>query len=188
MSDPGSSAAELGIVDGPTGMPPHFDLVLARSDNRTDNIGRIGSFVDHGRGFAEAATAPLRLFKGTLSEGGIRAPAFLNYPGLRQQGRVNDTFLTVMDVLPTFLEIAKTAHPGPVTYNGRQIQGVAGRSFWGVLTGSSETVHGQDAVGWSLRGRGALIRGRYKLTNQPHDGRRAAKTGSRCPPCGTASS
>jgi len=173
MSDHGASAAELGIVDGPTGMPPHFDLVLARSDNRTHNIGRVGSFVDHGRGFAEAATAPLRLFKGTLSEGGIRAPAFLNYPGLRLQGRINDTFLTVMDVLPTFLEIAKTTHPGPVEYNGRQVQAIAGRSFWGVLTGSSEAAHGQsDAAGWSLRGLGALIKGRYKLTSQPRDGRR----------------
>jgi len=172
MSDHGASAAELGIVDGPTGMPPHFDLVLTRSDNRLDNIGRVGSFVDHGRGFAEAATAPFRLFKGTLSEGGIRAAAFLNFPGLRQQGSVNDTFLTVMDVLPTFLDVAKTTHPGPVTYNGRQIQAISGRSFWGVLAGSSEAVHGRDdAVGWSLRGLGALIKGRYKLTNQPHDGR-----------------
>lgn len=172
MSDHGASASELGIVQGPTGMPSHFDRALARSDNSLDNIGRPGSFVDHGRGFAESATAPLRLFKGTLSEGGIRAPAFLHYPGLLQQGEINNTLITVMDVLPTFLEIAETEHPGPVEYGGRKLLPINGRSFWDLLTGNSEIVHGpEDAIGWSLRGRGALIKGHYKLTNQPHDGR-----------------
>jgi arylsulfatase A-like enzyme len=172
MSDHGASASELGIADGPTGMPPHFELALARSDNSYDNIGRAGSFVDHGRGFAEAATAPLRLFKGALSEGGIRAPAFLHYPGLLKQGEINDTFLTVMDVLPTFLELAKTEHPGSVEYGSRLLLPIKGRSFRDLLAGKSEVLHGpEDAIGWSLRGRGALIKGRYKLTNQPLDGR-----------------
>ena len=172
MSDHGASASELGIVQGPTGMPPHFDRALARSDNSLDNIGRPGSFVDHGRGFAESATAPLRLFKGTLSEGGIRAPAFIHYPGLLQQGEINNTLITVMDVLPTLLEIAETEHPGPVEYGGRKLLPIDGRSFRDLLTGNSEIVHGpEDAIGWSLRGRGALIKGHYKLTNQPHDGR-----------------
>ena len=172
MSDHGASASELGIVQGPTRMPPHFDRALARSDNSLDNIGRPGSFVDHGRGFAESATAPLRLFKGTLSEGGIRAPAFIHYPGLLQQGEINNTLITVMDVLPTLLEIAETEHPGPVEYGGRKLLPIDGRSFRDLLTGNSEIVHGpEDAIGWSLRGRGALIKGHYKLTNQPHDGR-----------------
>ena len=172
ISDHGSSAAELGIVDGPTGMPQHFNRALERSDNSFDNIGRRGSFVDHGRGYAEAATAPFRLFKGTLSEGGIRAAAFLHYPVAHRQAGINDTFFTVMDILPTFLELAGTTHPGAVEYNGRQVQAIAGRSFWNVIEGGHETVHGEsDAAGWSLRGRGALIKGRYKLTNQPNDGR-----------------
>jgi arylsulfatase len=173
ISDHGASAAELGIVDGPTGMPKHFDVALERSDNSLDNMGRRGSFVDRGRGFAEAATAPLRLFKGTLGEGGIRAPAFLHYPGIQQQAGINGTFFTAMDILPTFLDLAQTRHPGAAQYNGRQVQAIAGRSFWPHVMGKSQTVHGEDgAAGWSLRGRGALIKGGYKLTNQPRDGRR----------------
>ncbi len=36
------------------------------------SIGRIRSFVDHGLGFGEAATAPLKYFKGQLAKGGMK--------------------------------------------------------------------------------------------------------------------
>ena len=66
----------------------------------------------------------------------------------------------VMDVLPTFLEIAGTEHPGASTYKGREINGIIGRSFWPHLTGESATVHlPTDVAGWEREGFGALIRG-----------------------------
>lgn len=174
MSDHGASAAEIGILDEPSSMAPHFDTLIARRDNSLENFGRPGSFVDHGRGFGEAATAPLRYYKGTLGEGGIRAAAFVRYPDQIAERTINNTFATVMDLLPTFLEIAGTSHPGATSYKGRQIQSVLGRSIWPNLTGNSSTVHGDDnAAGWSGRGAaiggptGAIIKGRFKLTNQP---------------------
>jgi arylsulfatase A-like enzyme len=168
MSDHGASAAEIGIMEGPSSMPPHFNPVIDRHDNSDDNIGRASSFVDHGTGFGEASTAPLRHYKGTLSEGGIRAAAFIHYPAAIEQPSINHTFITVMDVLPTFLELAGTRHPGAGPYNGRQIQSIIGRSFWASVTSEASTVHGDDnAAGWSRNGLGAIIRGRYKLTNQP---------------------
>ncbi len=179
MSDHGASAAEIGILDGPSSMPPHFNRLIAQHDNSLENFGRPGSFVDHGRGFGEAATAPLRYYKGTLGEGGIRAAAFVRYPEQIAQGTINNTFTTVMDLLPTFLEIAGTSRPGATTpgattYKGRQVQSVLGRSLWPNVTGQSSTVHGDDnAAGWAGRGAaiggatGAIIKGRFKLTNQP---------------------
>ena len=177
MSDHGASAAEIGILDGPSSMAESFNAVIAQRDNTLANIGRIGSFVDHGQGFGEAVTAPLKYFKGTLAEGGIRAAAFLHYPGASTRPAINDTFVTVMDLLPTFLEIAGTAHPGAINYNGREIQSIVGRSFWANVTGDASTVHGDDnAAGWSAGPIGAIIKGRYKLTNQPPPGRRMANT------------
>ena len=174
MSDHGASAAEIGILDGPSSMAPHFDTLITQRDNSLENFGRPGSFIDHGRGFGEAATAPLRYYKGTVAEGGIRAAAFVRYPDQIARRKIDNTFATVMDLLPTFLEIAGTSHPGATSYKGREIQSALGRSFWPSLTGSASTVHGDDkAAGWSGRGPvisggiGAIIKGRFKLTNQP---------------------
>jgi arylsulfatase len=171
MSDHGASAAEFGMVEGPSGYPARFDVLLENRDNRIGNMGRRNSFIDHGRGFAEAATAPLKLFKGSLSEGGIRAPAFIYYEGLRRHARIENTFFTAMDILPTFLDLAQTTHPGETVYEGRKVQGSIGQSIWPLLLGKASKVHDEKiAFGWSFRGRGALIRGEYKVTNQPDDG------------------
>ena len=177
MSDHGASAAQIGILDAPSGIAPHFDTLIAQRDNSLENLGRPGSFVDHGRGFGEAATAPLRYYKGTLGEGGIRAAAFVRFPGQIERRTINNTFATVMDLLPTFLDIADSFHPGATSYRGRLIRPILGRSIWPNLTGESLTVHGDDnAAGWAGGGAafdgstgptGAIIKGRFKLTNQP---------------------
>ena len=159
MSDHGAS---------PAGIRRRFPNGLAGNDNSYENFGRMGSFIDHGRGFAEAATAPFRYFKGTLSEGGLRAAAFVRFPESIPGGGVSHELATVMDILPTFLEIAGTAHPGAGDYHGRQINGIRGRSMWSHLKGESAEVHSAtDAAGWTLREAGALVRGSYKAINEP---------------------
>lgn len=167
MSDHGSSGAEIGIMDGPTSMPAHFNTVEESRDNSYENFGKTNSFIDHGRGFAEAVTAPLRFFKGTLAEGGLRSAAFIHYPPEFTEPAINDTFITILDILPTFLDIADAGSPADFALAGRDIQPIAGRSFWPHLKGDEDTVHGNDSVaGWSRGPYGALIRGRFKLVNQ----------------------
>jgi len=166
-SDHGASTAEYGHTIGRVpsqGGPILPDFI----DNRFENWGRPNSFVDHGLGFGEAASAPLEGAKGTFSEGGLRAAGFVYYPAAVSGGAVNDTFMTMMDILPTFLEIAGTEHPGAGEHNGREINGIRGRSFWPHMIGASDTVHlPSDAAGWSQGDRGALIRGGYKIINTP---------------------
>ena len=95
-----------------------------RIDNSLENFGRPGSFIDHGRGFGEAATAPFKHQKGSLDEGGLRAAAFVHYPAAVEAGDVSNAFMTMMDFLPTFLEIAGTEHPGAGPYrDDREING-----------------------------------------------------------------
>ena len=168
-SDNGASTAAYGVVPTAPGVhpaPPGF------IDNRFENWGRPNSFVDHGRGFAEAAHAPLQGYKGAYSEGGLRAVAFVHYPAAVPGGQVNGTFMSMLDILPTFLDIAGSAHPGPGSYRGREINGILGRSFWPHLTGETADVYSpNDSVGWSRGdGGGALIRGDYKLINTPAAG------------------
>jgi arylsulfatase len=165
-SDHGASTGEQGHMDPAPG-PPIPDFI----DNRFENWGRPNSFVDHGPGFGEAATAPFRGYKGTLSEGGLRAAAFLHYPAAISSGEINETFMTIMDVLPTFLEIAGTAHPGAGNYRGREINDIKGRSFWPHLIGERASVHlPTDTAGWAQGDGGALIRGDYKIINLPPGG------------------
>ena len=168
-SDNGASTAAYGIIPTAAGAhpaPPGF------IDNSFENWGRPNSFIDHGRGFAEAATAPLQGYKGTFSEGGLRTTAFVHFPAAVQGDRVNGTLMSMLDILPTFLDIAGTAHPGPGSYRGREINGILGRSFWPHLTGETAEVHAPgDSVGWSRGGGGgALVRGDYKLINTPAAG------------------
>ena len=173
-SDNGASTAAYGIIPTPPGAhpaPPGF------IDNRFENWGRPNSFVDHGRGFAEAASAPLQGYKGTFSEGGLRAAAFVHYPAAVPGGQVNGTFMSMLDVLPTFLDIADSVHPGSGTYRGREINGILGRSFWPHLTGETTAVYSpSDSVGWSRGDGGALIRGDYKIINTPAAGGMGATT------------
>jgi len=177
MSDHGASAAEIGIAGEVTGVPAHFNAHVELRDNTLDNFGHPNSFVDHGRGFGEAASAPLKYFKGSLAEGGIRAPAFVRYPAAVTQPTINNTFVTVMDILPSLLDIAGTTHPGAAEFNGREVQAIVGRSFWPHFAGDAPTVHGEDhAAGWKAGPVGALIRGNYKLTNHPPPGVSAANT------------
>jgi arylsulfatase A-like enzyme len=166
-SDHGASGAEYGVNTGrasPNDAPPA--LLAAVRDNRPENVGRIGSFVDHGKGFGEAATAPLKYYKGNLAEGGLRAAAFIRYPGAIAEPRIDGTYLTFMDILPTFLDIAGSAHPGAGHYKGREIMPILGESFWPWLNGEAQTVHDDaDTAGWSAGNTGAIIRGSYKAIN-----------------------
>jgi arylsulfatase len=167
--DHGASAGEHGVDTGrgPSGGggPTVSDTV----DNRLENFGRPGSFIDHGRGFGEAASAPFKYQKGTIHEGGLRSASFVRYPAAVEGGSVSDTFITMMDILPTFLDIADTEHPGAGPYrDGRTINDIVGRSAWPYLTGRAEVVHTPaDSAGWSG---GALIRGNYKIINRPPPG------------------
>ena len=165
MSDHGASAGQHGVYTGrgpSTGGPTIPDT----RDNSLENFGRPLSFIDHGVGFGEAASAPLKYFKGRLAEGGIRAAALIRYPSVITEPRIDGTFITAMDILPTFLDIAGREHPGAGTYRDREIMPIIGESFWPYLMGESAAVHdAEDAAGWSAGATGAIIRGNYKAIN-----------------------
>lgn len=147
-------------------------------DNSLENIGRSDSFVWYGSRWAQAATAPSRLYKMFSTEGGCRVPLVVK-PVANQNpgGRIVDSFCTVMDFVPTILDYAGLQHPGS-TYKGRQIAPVRGVSWKPFLdamatSGSSvssdiQAIHAEDKVfGWEIAGSGALRKGRYKITYVP---------------------
>lgn len=147
-------------------------------DNSLDNIGRYNSFVWYGGRWAQAATAPSRLYKLFSTQGGCRVPLVVkpaktttnaNTPG----NKISDAFCTVMDILPTLLDYAGLKHPA--TYKNRPVEPVRGKSWKAFLDASAALtqssaweIHGEDHVtGFEVAGSGALRKGRYKITYVP---------------------
>jgi len=135
-------------------------------DNSLDNIGRYNSFVWYGTRWAQAATAPCRLYKMFSTEGGVRVPLVLKTPGAsKEEAEISHEFCTVMDLVPTILDLAGVEHPG--TYDGKPIAPLRGKSMTEYLS-SREQIHSQDKVsGWEIAGSGAIRKGKYKITYVP---------------------
>jgi arylsulfatase len=170
MSDNGAEGAsyEAQPLVG-TSIMKHVDKYY---DNRLENIGRGNSFVWYGCRWAQAATAPSRLYKMHSTEGGCRVPLVVKPPTSSSSARnslITDAFCTVMDIVPTFLEMANVSFPS--TYEGREIAPLRGKSWKPFLdsTASSKTaIHDpQYAVGFEIAGSGAMRRGDWKITFVP---------------------
>ena len=133
-------------------------------DNRLANMGRVGSYVSYGPGWAQATTAPFRLFKSFPTEGGIRTPAIAVLPGGGSaETGLRDAFVSVKDVVPTALELAGVEHPGG-SYRGRPVAALEGASMLAFLRGQTNAVHPDDySMGWELFGRRAVLQGDWKL-------------------------
>ncbi|KAJ3340080.1 hypothetical protein HDU93_007422 [Gonapodya sp. JEL0774] len=139
-------------------------------DNSLSNIGSPTSFVWYGPYWAEAATAPSRLFKGFITEGGTRVPLIVRYPQklqLADDRGISHEFMTVMDILPTILDLAGVAHPG-TTFQGRKVHKPRGKSWVPYLTGRSTYVHDDKTVtGWEIFLMQAVRQGDWKAVFIP---------------------
>ena len=155
MSDNGADAADvLG--------QPRFKDYIASFDNRYENIGADGSYIALGRGWAHASTAPFRLWKMFSTEGAIRVPAIMNFPGKTPAG-TTDSLISVTDLLPTFLELAKVEHPGG-QYQDRSIEIPQGKSILPLLKSPQIQIHDSNKViAHELLRRRALRKGNWKL-------------------------
>ena len=169
LSDNGAEGALIEAV--PVFGPYLMEFIHQHYDNRLENIGRPNSYVWYGPRWAQAATAPSRLYKTHTAEGGIRVVAFLNGAPFARQAQIGGAFATAMDLAPTLLDLAGVDHPGR-SWGGRPIEPMRGRSMLPYLRGEAEAVHDEDvATGWELFGRCAIRRGDWKaLLLPPPDG------------------
>ena len=145
------------------------DWIDENFDNSFENIGKINSYAYLGPHWARASTAPMRMFKGFSSDGGLKVPAIISYPGKLEarSGTFINQFTTVLDLPATFLDIAKTKHPG-TSYKGRQVHPYTGISILPFLNGESEIIHEpDDVVAWELNNSRAVRKGDWKIILLP---------------------
>jgi len=165
MSDNGAAGELLEAM--PFFGPNLREFIAQHYDNSLDNIGRANSYVWYGPRWAQAATAPSRLYKGFTAQGGIHVCAFIRYPPLARQGEIGEALTTVMDVAPTVLDLAGTAHPG-THYRGRNVALLRGRSLLPYLERRSDAAHDpEEAIGWELFGLRAIRQGDWKAVFIP---------------------
>lgn len=80
-------------------------LATLKTNRQLDNTLIVFTSDNGGWGPAKANNGPVRAFKGTMYEGGIRIPAGIAWPGRIKPGQVSEERLQLIDWLPTFLEI-----------------------------------------------------------------------------------
>jgi arylsulfatase len=146
--------------NGPEGntmkMGPPWD------NSKFEDWGKKGTFIQYGAAWAQVSAGPFRMFKGFLSEGGIRAPLIISGRGVRGSGRISDAVSHIMDIPATILNAASVTHPD--SYASKKVAPLQGKSLSPVLTGEHATVRGpSDWLGWELFGNRAIRQDNWKL-------------------------
>ena len=128
--------------------------IAANFDNSAGNIGDRSSYVTLGPSWARATAAPFRDSKSKMSEGGIRVPAFVTYNDLGTG--IDAEFMRVMDLAPTFIELAGGETPGDMT----------GRSLLADWRGDAPAYGPDEAIAGETYNRRYVYRGDWKLLYQ----------------------
>lgn len=106
---------------------------------------------------------PLRGWKGSLYEGGIRVPAFVNWPGHVSAGDVFDRPIHIVDWLPTLIH---AAGGDPARH-----QAAEGIDLWAALLGRSTNLPPR-VMYWKTRSASAVRQGGWKLIERRGGDRR----------------
>ncbi|OAA58922.1 arylsulfatase [Niveomyces insectorum RCEF 264] len=180
LSDNGAEGAAYEAY--PIVQSSMIDHLQKYYNNSIDNLGNRDSFIWYGPRWAQAATAPSRLYKAYTTEGGVRVPFLMKPPveagacpwtqtGAAAPGSITHQFATVMDLVPTILDMAGLRHPAP-TYSGREVVGMRGKSMVPYLSADASsgpvTIHEKDFIqGWETCGRAAVRKGDWKIVFIP---------------------
>jgi arylsulfatase A-like enzyme len=110
-------------------------------------------------GWANAANTPFREHKMWNHEGGIATPLIASWPaGIAARGAWTRETGHVIDLLPTFLELAGAKHPEQ--FKGRALIPLAGKSLVPALQGKPL---GERTLAWEHEGNRAVRVGDWKL-------------------------
>jgi arylsulfatase A-like enzyme len=150
LADNGAEAHQMELYStNPEWIPKNFNNELA-------NIGTKTSYTTLGQGWARATAAPFRDSKSKLAEGGIRVPAFVSLP-TAQQPRIDASFMRVMDLAPTFIELA----------GGERPESMMGRSLLDLWQGGESPYSADEIIAAETYGRRLAQRGEWKALLQP---------------------
>ena len=131
----------------------------------TGITGNADSFDSYEYEWANVSNTPFRWFKHWVHEGGISAPFIAWAPGIIEGGRIVDNPAHIIDIMPTFIDLAGGQYPEE--YNGNQIKPLMGQSLVPVLL--NEPTEWDRILFWEHEGNRALRKGNWKLVSR-YDG------------------
>lgn len=154
MSDNGAAAEDFYHFG------PHVDYIQSNFNNSYEKMGTAESFVSYGPQWAEAGSAPFQRRKGYTREGGLTAPLIIAGAGVAVSGVINKNYLTVMDLAPTFIELAGARYSADSS-----VKPILGESINSLFTGESDSVHDDQYVAAGYHsGRTYLRQGKWKIS------------------------
>ena len=111
--------------------------------------------------WANANNTPFRMFKHWVHEGGIATPFIACLPGTISEGKIVAETGHIIDLMPTFIDIAGGKYPE--NFNGNKIQPMEGISLMPALTGKK--LKRSNPLFWEHEGNRAVRDGDWKLVS-----------------------
>jgi arylsulfatase len=128
-------------------------------------MGTPRSFVSYGPQWAEAGSAPFRYFKSMATEGAVIAPMIISGHGVNSQNKIYNNFISLMDLAPTFYELAEATYPQRL--GDREFFPMKGKSITPIFNDMNRIIHDSTSVFTVEHGeRVILIKDNWKLVNE----------------------
>lgn len=133
----------------------------AEINNQTPDIlpGPMNSYRTYDVAWANAGDTPFRKFKRWTYEGGICTPLIVKWPRVVKAGTICRAPGHVMDLMPTFCELAGADYPQQ--WKGQDVTPCEGNSLVPLLRGEDRQPHGR--LCWEYNGHKAVREGQWKL-------------------------
>ena len=158
MSDNGAAAEDFYHH------PRYGPFIRSKFNEDYKSMGKADSFISYGPQWAEAGSAPFSYFKGYTTQGGMTAPLIISGPAVNRRNEISHGFLSLMDLAPTFYELAGITYPKQ--FLGREIRPLKGESILPFLKAIIGKIHDEDYVFALEHYNYAMLRkGKWKITN-----------------------
>ena len=128
-----------------------------RDDTQPPGLAETYTAVGPSWGWAQ--NTPFRRYKATMYEGGVATPLIVRWPDVVGPNTITNEVGHVIDLMPTFLEIAGATYPA--FHQGKWIIPLEGKSLSPILRG--EKREGHDTLYWHFNGNRAIRQGKWKL-------------------------
>ena len=125
--------------------------------------GTAGSYVYQDQPWAYVSNTPHSSYKNNMHEGGISAPFIAWYPKQIKAGNIVKGTGHLIDLAPTFYELAKATYPA--SSQGITVNSLPGKSLVPVLTGKTDEVQRGEPIFWERAGNRAVRKGNWKIVS-----------------------
>ncbi len=130
--------------------------------NDTEHFPGPKDFYSHvGQNWAYAQNTPFRRYKSDTHEGGIATPMVVRWPARIKAGRTTEQVGHIIDLMPTFLELAEREYP--VKRDGKPLYLPEGVSLAPLFLDKTESVKRPAPLFWFWSKNRAVQEGRWKL-------------------------